>query len=568
MRSLRSRLILGSALVALVPLALALVLLSQRIQATVRTQATGRLAGALGMVRSQLLADGARGAEKLGILARDPELKRLYLVPPAGSRDLAAYLAQQRFLLGLDFLQVSDSSGMTIADAATASATALPADRARLCLAHAPAWGLSTIERVEGVPGLALIARAPIRYQGAIVGQVRGGLLLDSLFLARLEAMSGVDLELRDAAGERVTGTLAAAPGPGRAPGGAGAPVVLGGRRYWSRSVALDTLAAGGTRIVGLISTADADQSVAALRVASAALGLVGLALAILLGGLWSLQVTRPVERLARFSERIAQGRWDEPLALDSVRELEVLVRSLDRMRRDLVDYRERLVSSERHAAWSQMAQLVAHEIKNPLTPIAVSVADLKRSFELGRPDFPAILDQAARTIGAEIESLKHILQEFADFGRLPEPRLESCRLADLWSDLAALYAGEVAAGRLAFSEAPADAVLAADAGQLRQALVNLIKNGLEATAAGGRVEVVGRADAAAVTVTVSDDGPALDDAERARLFTPFHTTKPHGSGLGLAMVERIVAAHHGTVAAEPGDGRGTRFHVRLPRPA
>src|SRR6185503_15743989 len=107
-----------------------------------------------------------------------------------------------------------------------------------------------------------------------------------------------------------------------------------------------------------------------------------------------------------------------------------------DRMRADLRGYRDRLRTSERHAAWSQMARQVAHEVKNPLTPIAVSVADLRRSFEQKRPDFPQILDQAVRTIGEEVESLKRLLQSFSELGRMPEPHPEPCVLDDLLGDL------------------------------------------------------------------------------------------------------------------------------------
>src|SRR5207244_4606665 len=118
------------------------------------------------------------------------------------------------------------------------------------------------------------------------------------------------------------------------------------------------------------------------------------------------------------------RGEWEEPLTLHSVHELQTLVEALDRMRRDLQSYREKLVISERQAAWSQMARKVAHEIKNPLTPIAISVADLKRSFEQKRPEFPEILAQAVKTIADEVETLKHLLQEFSDFARMPAPKL------------------------------------------------------------------------------------------------------------------------------------------------
>jgi nitrogen fixation/metabolism regulation signal transduction histidine kinase len=237
-------------------------------------------------------------------------------------------------------------------------------------------------------------------------------------------------------------------------------------------------------------------------------------------------------------------------------------------MRRDLSAYRDRLTASERHAAWSLMARQIAHEVRNPLTPIAVSVADLKRSYEQGREDFPALLDQAVRTIGEEVRALKALLHEFAEFGRFPEPRPATFRVAELLAEIGTLYAGEAASGRLAVEPAPAGLELRADRDQLRQALVNLVQNGLDAVGPGGHVTVAASARDDAVELRVADDGPGLTREQRARLFVPHFTTKPHGSGLGLAIVERIVSDHGGSVAVESAPGAGTTFRLRLPRDA
>jgi nitrogen fixation/metabolism regulation signal transduction histidine kinase len=211
------------------------------------------------------------------------------------------------------------------------------------------------------------------------------------------------------------------------------------------------------------------------------------------------------------------------------------------------------------------MARKIAHEVKNPLTPIAVSVADLKRSFDQQRPDFPEILDRAARTVDEEVRSLKRLLQEFADFGRLPPPTFAPVRVSELVADLEALYGHEVAAGRLSFTTDGGQVTLRADRAQLKQALVNLIKNGLEAVDGDGRVAVSARADRDAVEIDVSDTGPGLPEAQRERPFAPDVTTKPGGSGLGLAMVERIAIDHRGRVTAESAPGRGTTVRLRLP---
>ena len=531
MRSLRSRLILGSALIAVVPLTVAMVLLSRRVETMVRTEATERLDSTLGSLATRLASDRTRIAERLAILAAEPQLKRLYLVRPAGSRDLADYLRDRRVLLGLDVLRVVDTSGTVVAEDLTSGATASTEARA--------------------YPEAA--ATAAIRYEGANVGELRGGLVLDREFLERLRAAGGLELVLRDASHDTVAATAGAA--------------ATASRSHRSRSVTLDLGGAGSrpATLTGLVSTAAADRAIAVLQWTSALLGGLGLVIAVLLGALWSSQVSRPVERLAAFSQRVAQGEWDQPLELRSVRELETLVEALDRMRGDLRAYRDRLVTGERQAAWGQMARKVAHEIKNPLTPIAISVADLRRSYQLGRPDFPQILDQAARTVADEVETLKRLLQEFSDFGRMPAPRIAPVRLSALFADLETLYGREVAAGRLVLARDDPEFTFPADAGQLRQALVNLIKNGLESSAE-ARVTVTAAANGAGLELTVADTGPGLAAEQRSQLFVPGFTTKAHGSGLGLTIVERIVHDHRGTIAVDSRPGGGTTFRIRLPQ--
>ena len=580
MRSLRARLILGVSIVALVPLALSISLLSRRVEGTVREQAAQRLDAALARLEAQLALDGEGVAKRLERLAGDPGLKRLYLVRP-DTRDLAEHLEQSRSLLGLDFLQLADTSGAVVADADAATALGR-AERAAIDLRALPFQGRHR-PRVETLPGsgaLVLAASEPIRYEGRSVGLLRGGLALDPHALMRLRAVSGVDLALIAADGHPVASTLESRSendGASAHPAGGieSAPgtrrVTLAGRSYWSRSIPLTQVAqdpeAGrpGPRIAGLVPTAAADRAIADLQHTALLLGLVGLLVAIALGVLWSSQVSRPVEQLAALAQRIARGEWDEPVRVKSVRELQTLVQAFERMRSDLAAYRERLVTSERQAAWGQMARMVAHEIKNPLTPIAISVADLKRSYERDRADFPRVLEQAATTIAAEVDALKRILQEFSDFARLPAPRFAACRLSELLADLETFYGREASAGRLAFPRTDRELYLTADQGLLRQALFNLIQNGLDAIEPTGLVTVSTRVDGPTLEIAVVDDGEGLSAERRAALFVPGLTTKPHGSGLGLTIVQRIVNDHGGSIAVESQPGNGSAFRMRIP---
>jgi signal transduction histidine kinase len=535
MRSLRARLIFGSCIVALLPMSVITFALSKRIESLVRAQATERLDLALNGLEQRLEADDSEIQNKIEILAGDPTLRRLYLVRTS-THELSNFLDERRILLGLDFLVVADSSGGPVTEGSP--------DEAALILSQS----------------------ASIRYENERVGSLEGGIVLDGSFLKRLQRTSGVDLVLMDPNGRAVASTFSDSTlAPPR--NLAVARVAMGGQSFLARSVPLDLDYYGpGPMIAGLISTASSDRTITSLEITSALLALIGLVLAILLGILWSSQISRPVEELADFSRKLAEGQWDEPLKVQSVNELETLVTALDRMRQDLKTYRERLVISERHSAWSQMARKVAHEVKNPLTPIAISISDLKRSYEQQRADFPAILDQAVKTIGEEVDRLKHMLQEFSEFGRLPAPQFQDCRLGDLIADLSALYTKDVQEGRLALSTQDPKATFKADPSQLRQALVNLLQNGLEAVNGNGQVAVIANTDSKGIEISVSDNGPGLTQEQTQRLFSPGFTTKKSGSGLGLVMVERIVSEHHGAIHVDSTPGRGTTIILRLPR--
>jgi signal transduction histidine kinase len=538
MSSLRARLIWGIAIAAIVPLALAMLLLARQIRTTLGRDAARLLGAEIAELQSTIAGDRQRMTARLRIVANDAALKRAYLVRSTSGRDLADALAERRFLLGLDVLEVRDTSGAVVAADSSAGA------------------------------GPALRASAPIPYQGRAAGSLCGAVRLDDAQLARLRRGGALELVAVGADGVTLAATLDSA-GAARAaltPAGPDAArIQLASGGFLARGAALELGEAPPARLIGLVSTASADAMIGTLQLTSLVLALLAIAVAVVLGALWSSQVSRPVEEIAAFSRRLADGEWNDPLLVHGVREIATLADALDRMRDDLVRYRSRLVTSERQAAWGQMARQVAHEVKNPLTPIAISVADLKRSYELGRADFPAVLDQAARTVAAEIDALKHLLEEFSEFGRMSPPVKARFSVRDLFERLGALYAHDVAAGRLTMQTPATALVCTADQAQLRQALVNLIKNGLEAIAPGGRVEVAAADIAGALEITVADDGPGLTSAQRARLFAPGFSTKAGGAGLGLTVVERIVSDHGGSIEAEPADGGGTRYRLRIP---
>jgi signal transduction histidine kinase len=581
MNSLRARLILGFSLVAVLPLALAMLLLEQRIRFTMHAQASEQLDRALEIAQLQLVEDASNLGVRLERLAEDAELKRMHLVEPEGGLGLRRLLEDRRFLLSLDYLAITDSSGRIVADASLAPLPGrerMSAEQLSLAPRTANADSAATTDAdfeiaLSRSGSFVLSASGLIRYEDQPAGRVLGGVLLDSLYLARLKSASGLELMLRDLRGHVVASTLQGPLAPLSRPADSSvARVRLNGGSYLTRESPLRIGATRGipaARLTALASTATADDAIIVLRTTALALGGLGVLLAIVLGLVWSHSVSRPVVRLAGFSERISRGEFDEPLAMESMRELQTLVDALERMRTDLGLYRDRLRASERQAAYGQMARRVAHEIKNPLTPIALSVAGLQRSYAQGRDDFGSTLDEAVRTVNEEVHRLKSLLYEFGELGRFPPPRFEGFDLRDLLRDLGSLHMLDVEAERLVL-DAPAGPVpVNADRDQLRRALLNLAQNALDATATAtppGRVLVSVAQEDAWARLRVSDDGPGLTEEQRTNLFVPGFTTKPRGSGLGLTLVERIVSDHGGTLEVESAPGKGTTFVLRLPR--
>ena len=554
MKSLRSRLILAFALVAVIPLGIAMALLGGRVQRTITEESEQRLGDALTTLEAQLRLDGQRLSTRIDRLASDPRLLRI--LSEHDRSDLRSYLDESRERLDLDGLGVRDASGWIAADSMWAPG--------RSAVVEEPAGARTGAALVRLEHGLGLTAAALVGDPAAPFAIVRGVTRLDSVHVSRLAEASGVDLVLLDPAGRVAVSTLL---GAGEiATSGKSGRVEFDGRSYLVRHVALATGPPPHARLTGFVSTASADQAMNALWIAALVLALFGVVLAVILGLAWSRQVAQPVERLAEFSERISRGDWEEPLAMESARELETLVGALERMRFDLHVYRDRLRAGERQAAYGQMARKVAHEIKNPLTPIAVSVEGLRRSYEQQRADFPQVLDEAVRVIGEEVHTLKRLIQEFSDFGRFPAPQIARFEVAELFGELATLYAGPVHETRLRI-EPPAAQPLDGDRIQLKQALLNLIQNGLDASAPAGHVTLRGHATGEHLEIEVADDGPGLSPEQAAQLFVPGFTTKAHGSGLGLTIVERIVSDHGGSITARSEPGRGTTFRILLPRP-
>jgi two-component system nitrogen regulation sensor histidine kinase NtrY len=243
---------------------------------------------------------------------------------------------------------------------------------------------------------------------------------------------------------------------------------------------------------------------------------------------------------------------------------------AFNRMTQELAEQRDRLIQAERVAAWREVARRLAHELKNPLFPLQITVENLQRARELDAAQFDEIFIESTGTLRAELESLKAIVARFADFAKMPQPEFESVDLNEIARAVVRLFEPQfstVGRPQITTEFALDDRLprVEADPLLLHKALENLIVNALDAMPSGGALTVRTRRKGDSAELEVSDTGAGLTSEERARLFTPYSTTKPHGTGLGLAIVQSVVTDHGGTVEVESTPGKGTTFRVVLP---
>jgi two-component system, NtrC family, nitrogen regulation sensor histidine kinase NtrY len=225
------------------------------------------------------------------------------------------------------------------------------------------------------------------------------------------------------------------------------------------------------------------------------------------------------------------------------------------------------LIRAQKVAAWREVARRLAHEIKNPLTPIQLSAERLRRNFSSAPPQAKALVDECTSTIVGEVESLKGLVDEFSQFARMPAPKTIPTDLGALITETLSLYNGLFTDVTIDRRFAPGLPLVRLDAEQIKRVIINLIDNAIEATERRGHIAVETQLDSSnsLVRVIVADNGPGISAAEREKLFLPYYSTKRRGSGLGLAIVRRIIAEHGGNIDVGDNLPRGTRFTIELP---
>jgi len=322
---------------------------------------------------------------------------------------------------------------------------------------------------------------------------------------------------------------------------------------------------------VATIEVAVSDGNLAGLvwrlTLASAGLAVVALIGVVLIGLVVARRTARDLDQLVAGSLAAARGDLDHRVAVRSHDEVGAVADAFNFMMADLRTSKDRLVIAERIAAWQEIARRLAHEIKNPLTPIQMAMDTLRKSWKKQHPSFGEILEESTTTVMEEADRLKHIVSEFSAFARMPKPEFARLDLNELVRSALALYLG---ATPLEIKLEPLPEI-DADKHQLNQVVLNLVENARDAIGhrSDGRITVSTRRGEAGdrAVLVVEDNGPGVPGDLKDKVFAPYFTTKhgKGGTGLGLAIVHRIVSDHGGRIAVAEAPGGGARFAIELP---
>ncbi|OGJ84896.1 MAG: hypothetical protein A2487_07265 [Candidatus Raymondbacteria bacterium RifOxyC12_full_50_8] len=286
------------------------------------------------------------------------------------------------------------------------------------------------------------------------------------------------------------------------------------------------------------------------------------------LGFFFTSRITKPLSNLTAAIRRLAGDDAPKKLKDRAGGEIGVLIESFNKMAADLASAREQRAMAERRATWQHVARTIAHEIKNPLTPIRLSTERMYDKFLNASADFPDVIKSTTTTILHEIENLQKLVDSFHKYAKFPDPALRREKIDAILGELVPML--QTTGVDLSLScTSPLPEVMI-DKGQIREAFTNLIKNAIQAIQEKGglgAVRVVCTREDLKIVISVEDNGAGIQEENMKRLFQPYFTTKKHGSGIGLALTERIINLHGGTIAVRSHAGQGTVFTLNLPLP-
>ena len=559
-----------------------------------------RAAALVAQFRREFNRQGEIVAQTVSAIAASETLNRMASALSRGPADSGPYFELAKTIAEtdrLDFLEFIEADGTIVSSAQWPEKFGYPESSfASLTTENNQGFFLEQEELQDGAE-LGLLA---VRATGAGEHPVYivGGRRLDKSFLSALDMPAGMRVLLYQNRGDRFSTAFIVDPSqPSAASAGPASklqPLIESVQRskqeqarivQWSSDSAEDEEfhaiplvgigSDNGQHLLAILLIGSSRSTYISLtrHIRSAALmaGGGGIALAILLSSWAAARVTRPVEQLANAAQEVAAGHWDTRVEVDGNDELWQLADSFNRMTAELLGQRERLVQAERVAAWRELARRLAHELKNPLFPLQLTVENLVRARQQMPEQFDEVFCESSRTLLTEIANLKNIISKFSDFSKMPQPQLRPVQLNEVIRGIAQLYQAQLEApGHAKITcELQLDTSLepvAADAELLHRAISNLVLNAIDAMPEGGILTLRTRDSGDKIFIEVADTGTGLTQDQCNNIFTPYYTNKQHGTGLGLAIVQSIVSDHSGRIRVQSEPGRGTNFIVELPK--
>jgi len=537
--------------------------------------------------RSEFQRRGQEVVRKVESVASSETVQRMALEVNRGASDSGGYLTEAKALADqqqLDFLELVDHQGTILSSAQWQAKFGYP--EAAIPSAVGSAGAFLKREELPDGSSLGLFA-VRATHVGEQPLYVIGGDRLDQGFLSTLDIPTGtrvllyqnlethwnakslLDLNGPASGAERIAPLIEQVRSTGQERQG-----VI----HWTADSAdaevfhAIPLNGPNQQLMGVLLVGSSRRPLIELQrqVVSAAMvvGGVGIMVAVIASLWFAARVTRPVVSLADAARRVAAGDLAAKVEVESHDELGELASSFNRMTADLAHQKDRAVQAERVAAWRELARRLAHELKNPLFPLQVTVENLVRAKEKAPEMFEEVFDEGTATLLAEINNLKTIIGRFSEFSKMPQPQRRPTQVNDVVDSVLRVFQAQLQAKGPITVHIELAATLpeiSADPDLLHRAISNLVLNAIDAMPQGGKLSIGTKAINGRVEISVSDTGSGLTPEECERLFTPYYTTKQHGTGLGLAIVQSVVSDHGGKICVESAPDKGTTFRIELP---
>lgn len=587
--SLRTRLVLLSVISISVCVALVTWIATLRMRKAFETADAQHTSALISQFQQEFQRRGHEVESKLDGIASREAVVRIAVEATRPQPDYSLFVDEARTLAEahhLDFLELVAQDGTIISSAQWPARFGYKED----WVTRAADWGAQGAflrrEELQDGPALGLIAVRLVRIDEATV-YVVGGIRLDRKFLASLVLPTGMRALLYSNTGRGFSPQLledASGPVANVTPlqpfieelqsNPREISKVISWPHASSETVQAFPLRGRDNELMAILLVASSRHDLLELelrlRKTAFTVGGIGVLVGLILSLWTAAHVTRPIKKLAGAAAEVSGGDWETKVAVSSHDEVGKLADAFNQMTTHLIEQRERLVQTERVAAWRELARRLAHELKNPLFPLQITIENLLRAREADPEQFDETFRESTTTLLAELANLKAIVGRFSDFAKMPAPQFQDVDVNELTRRALKLYEAQFSAPGRPQIKAAADfaadpGVVQADPDLLHRAVSNLILNAMDAMPNGGTLTVRTSGDNQTVKIDVADTGTGLTKEECERLFTPYYTTKQHGTGLGLAIVQSVVTDHNGKISVDSEPNRGTTFHIELP---